>query len=866
VNAVWRWITLRHLFHEGGRTLLTLLGVALGVAVFVSIRLANHSAMASFSDTVDAVAGKANLQVVADSTGFDERIYPRIRSIPGVSAAAPVVQLYTRGDLGERSSRTVYRKDQGSPYDETLLVLGIDLFSERPFQRYAPPEEGGRASILDLLEDPRAVAITRTLATRHHLGLGDPLRLVSGGRRVTLNVRQVLESQELQQAMGGNVLIVDIATAQEAFNRYGKLDRIDLLVAPEQRSAVETAIRPLLPPQAKVTQPQGRTRQVENMVEAFRLNLTALSFIALFVSMFLIFNAVSMSVLRRRREIGILRGLGLRRRQVVGQFLSEALFLGVAGSLAGLLLGILLAKASLGAIARTLSTLYLVVHAENVYLDPGTLGTGLALGVAMSLLSALAPAVEASYTPPSVTVRQGMLIEAQPLPIRACTVGGLLILVLAGLVSWWTVGQRRPVGGFVSAFLLLGGFSLLAPGFTLLCERLSAPLVRAVGGIEGVLGARYLREAIARTSVVVAALMVSVGMMVALTVMVGSFRRTVDVWVNQTLRGDLYVEPVGRDVTGSATVLPPAVVEAARSQPGVVAVDTYRGAQISYNDRIAYVAGIDFGVQERYGRLQFLDGDARDVLARARTGDGVIVTESFAFRHRVKAGDAVTLDTPSGTVRLPVAGVFYDYSTDAGAMMMDYHLFWRLWKEQRTESLAIYLGPGVEVDQARNAFVRTLPRDVVLYVTPNQSLRRRVLIVFDQTFQITYALQGIAIAVAVLGVISTLTALILQRGREIGVLRAVGALRRQVRKMVLVESGLLGLIGSLLGCVCGLALSLLLTYVINKQFFGWSIRLTIDPWIFVQAVGLMVATAIAAGLGPARLAATRVAAEAMRVE
>jgi putative ABC transport system permease protein len=244
----------------------------------------------------------------------------------------------------------------------------------------------------------------------------------------------------------------------------------------------------------------------------------------------------------------------------------------------------------------------------------------------------------------------------------------------------------------------------------------------------------------------------------------------------------------------------------------------------------------------------------------------VIVTESFAFRNGVKAGGRVRLETPAGAVSLPVEGVFYDYSTDAGAILMDYRLFGRLWKDARAESLALYLEPGASAEQVRQRFIKAAAGRVLLYVTPNQGLRDRVLTVFDQTFQITYALQAIAILVAVLGVVSTLTALILQRGREIGVLRAVGALRGQVRKIVLVESGLLGLIGSLLGCVCGMALSLLLIYVINKQFFGWSIRLTVDPWLFVQAVVLMVATALLAGIAPARLATTRVAAEAMRAD
>ena len=866
MSAVWRWISVRHLVGEGGRTLLTLLGVALGVAVFVAIRLANHTAMSSFSKTIDSVAGKANLQVVSDTGGFDERIFPRVRDLPGVDAAAPAVQTYARAAVGKGVGGLIQRPGEHGPFDETLLILGIDVFSERPFARWEPPNGQSTTTGLQFLADTRAAAVTQALARRHHLKLGDPITILAGGVPHRLNVRLIIDSEEMQQALGGNVVVVDIATAQEVFRRFGKLDRIDLIVQPERKEALRAALAGILPPGAHPAQPSDRTEQVENMVEAFVLNLTALSFIALFVALFLIFNAVSSSVVRRRREIGILRALGMERRRIAVMILAEAALVGVVGSACGLLLGTLLAQGALGAVSRTISTLYLVVEARELRPDFLTYVMGALLGIATSLIAALAPAVEAARTPPSLTVRQGTFVEAQPLPVRGWTTAGIACLLLALGIALWTVGRRQPLGGFVSAALLVGGFSLLAPAFTLLCEQLSQPVVRLLAGIEGVLGARYLRDAVARTSVVVAALMVAVGMLVGLSVMVGSFRKTVDVWVNQSIRGDLYVQPVGRDVSGGATVLSEAVVQAARSLPGVAAVDTYRGVQITHGGRIAYVNGIDFDVQCRFGRLQFVAGDTGEILSRALAEDGVIVTESFAFRHHTRVGDRLTLDTPSGPTTFPVEGIYYDYSTDAGAVMMDYHLFARLWHDSRTESVAIYLRPGTDVDRARAAFIQAVGKDVVLYVTPNRALRSRVLTVFDQTFQITYALQAIAMLVAVLGVVSTLTALILQRGREIGVLRAVGALRGQVRRMVLVESGLLGLIGAVLGCVCGFCLSLLLIYVINKQFFGWSIRLTVEPWVFVQSILLMVVTSVLAGIGPARLAASRLAAEAMRAE
>jgi putative ABC transport system permease protein len=308
------------------------------------------------------------------------------------------------------------------------------------------------------------------------------------------------------------------------------------------------------------------------------------------------------------------------------------------------------------------------------------------------------------------------------------------------------------------------------------------------------------------------------------------------------------------------------VIRAARELEGVAAVDTFRAVELTFQGRLTNVVAIDLELQRRFGRLAFLGGGREDRIGRALAEGGVLITESFGHRFRVREGDLLPLPTPTGLHRLRVAGVFYDYSTDGGYLMLDVRRFRELWSQDRTESLAMYLRPGQSVDDARSRFIRAVGPRTLLYVTPNQALRARVLRIFDQTFQITYALQAIAILVAVMGVVSTLTALILQRSREIGILRAVGALRRQVQRMVWMESALLGLIGSLLGCACGLALALLLVYVINKQFFGWSIRLVLDPWLLVQTTAMIVGAALVAGTWPARIAASRLAAEAMRGE
>jgi putative ABC transport system permease protein len=864
MSPTLRWVSGRHLWEEKGRTALTLMGVALGVAVYVAIRLANHSAMASFRVTVDAVAGRANMQATASGAGFDERLFPRIRKVEGVRAAAPVVQVLA----------PVRNLD-----NEVLLILGLDPFSEMGFGRYEPEAAEGRGAdgsvvtrsgeadaATRFFTEPDAVAITADLARRRGLGDGSILEVLAGARVVRLRVRQILPAQELQDAMAGNVAMMDIATAQEAFDRVGRVDRVDLIVDDAQRQAVEGRLRALLPANVRMERPEARSAQVENMVRAFRLNLTALSCIALFVAMFLIFNAVSMAVMKRRREIGILRALGVSRGQVLGMFLLEAAVVGVGGAGIGLLLGAVLARSALDAVAQTISALYVAVRAREVVLAPDILAQGALLGIGVALVSAVWPARDAAGTQPVTTIRQGLLAEPRRLPLGRWAGLGIVLLIVAAGSAWRSLGGGGTLLGFASAFLILAGFALLTPLLTVALNRACEAGTRRVFGIEGELALRYLTESLPRTAVIIAGLMVSVAMLIGLTVMVDSFRDTVNTWVNQTVKGDLYVETAGRAAGGSASAVPPEVIEAARALPETAAVGTYRGQPIQYRGTTVGLGAMELDVLARHGNVLFREGQAAEILRRVKSGDGVAVTESFERKHGATTGDTIVLETVRGPHRFPIFGVLYDYTTDAGGIMIDRGLYARLWEDDSVNSLAIYTRPGADPLEARRRLADSVGQRFALIITPNQSLRRHVMNVFDETFRITYALQAVAIAVAVLGIFNTLTALTLQRGREIGVLRAIGAFRGQVGKIVLIEAGAVGALGAAIGSVCGIALALLLIFVINREFFGWSIRLRLEPLLFVQTLALMVVTSLAAGILPARYAASRLAAEAMRLE
>jgi putative ABC transport system permease protein len=424
-----------------------------------------------------------------------------------------------------------------------------------------------------------------------------------------------------------------------------------------------------------------------------------------------------------------------------------------------------------------------------------------------------------------------------------------------------------PLFGFLAALLILLGVALVSPAAIAAAALVARPLLGARGRwVPAALAVVALRRSLWRNGGTAAAMAVGLAMLVSVATMVGSFRRTVDVWIEQTVRADFVVSASGRVVKGIDARIPDRYAGALARVPGVAAVDPYRAVRLQRDGRRFVLAAGEFAVHAARSRNLFLEGDSAAILAEAKARDGVIVSETFAAAHGVRRGGTLRLATPAGVRAFPVVGVFYDYTTEGGVVVMDRTLFRRLWNDASATSLAVYLAPGADlaVVRARILEVFRARPDVVVFT--NRSLREHVLKIFDQTFAITYALEAIALVVAVLGVLNTVMAGVLERQREIGTLRALGFTRPQVFAMVTGEAGALGVVGNLLGVTAGLALSLVLIFVINKQSFGWSIQLAVPVTTLAGYAALALAAALLAGAAPAwRAAGTRIAA-ALRYE
>jgi len=812
--------------------MLGVVGVALGVAAVFSIDLANESARRAFQVSAQTVAGKATHRIVGGPSGLEETLYATLRRRGGVRTIAPVVEGYARVP--------------GHP-GFTLHILGVDPFAEAPFRNYTRGTAAG-ADIPRLLTRPGAVLLLEETAQRMGVSPEDvlPLRVGLEPAYATLSgflrpgddvTRQALET----------TAVADIATAQELLGKVGRLSRIDLLVpAGAGEEAALSRIRGILPPEAEILPAGARGNALEQMTRAFSLNLSALSLLALVVGTFLVYNTMTFSVLQRRQLVGTLRALGVTRGEVFGLILSEAAVLGAAGTILGLPLGYFLGKFLLEMVTRSIGDLYFALSVREVSVTAATLLKAVGLGTFGAVAAALVPAHEATSTPARDVMRRSAIETGvrRILPAISATGAGLILLG-AGLQFY---PSRSILLSFGGLFSIVAGYALLAPGATTFLVRGIQPALAAAFGTQGTMAARSIPASISRTGVAAAALVVAVSTTVGIGIMVDSFRRTVSDWLDQSLRSDIYVSSAEDRRGPERTPLPPDLIEGVSSAPGV--------HQVALVSRTTLESASGFTElfvmrtpRETFDAFRFREGDAQTAWEAMR-GGAVIVSDPYAYRHGLRKGDTVQLRTDRGEREFPIAGVYYDYSSDQGLVGILGETYERFWDDRGVDSIGIRLSPGTPADAAIGR-IREIAGDRPVLIRSNRSLREASLRVFDRTFAVTNVLRSLTVLIAFVGVLNALMAIQMERGREHAVLRVLGLTPRQAWGLVAGESAVIGLVAGVLAVPLGAAQALVLIRFINRRSFGWTMQTFVDPWILLQAVALALAASLLAGIYPA---------------
>jgi putative ABC transport system permease protein len=792
--------------------------VALGVAVYLSIQIANRSVTGSFRATVDAVAGRADLEARGD---IDDALFLKLRSTPGVLAATPIV----RGIV-------VLPEYPG----EYLDILGIDPLTNQDFETVSDSSERN-VDPDRWFGDREAIAVTQEFAQRCRLQIGDKIRVQVGEDTVELRVSFLLKAKGADSALAA----MDIGWAQELLQKSGHLTSVLFRVTrSEARNEVAGELRQQLPPDVMVSPPNDRSAQVNQLLSGFQLNLTALSLVSLLVGAFLIYNTIASSALRRRREAGILRSLGVSRDLIRWLFLGEALLYGAIGAVLGIGAGIALANWLVRIVAQTVTNLYVLTRIEHFYIPWEQVAAVAGLALAISLLAGWIPANNAARTQPLDALDLGRLIEVSRRPSSVwplISLAGGVCALAAGLgARLWL----RPLA-FVCAFFTLLSFCLLAPFVTFHLGNAGARLFRRTWLFR--LAAGNVVRSLFRNAVTIAALAAAVAMLVSVSVMIHSFRVAVNHWIDMRLVADIFVTPAANRLVGFQNFVSPELLDFIRALPEVQSVDTYREVET----RIGSVP-VDLGVvigSDR-NRPEFVGwGRSEQLFRQLYDADTVFASEPLANRLHLQQGQMIQLATPAGKHAFRVAAIYYDYTRDAGLLLMQKQTFRRYWVDDRVNSLAVYVKDPNTADGVIAKIRAGYDKAASYSFEKNRTLREVVDEIFDQTFAVTYVLRFIAIFVAVVGIALNLSVLIKERERELAVFRAVGASYRQLISLILAESLIIGLIAIGLGLIAGGALSVVLTEVINRAFFGWTIphpiswdQLALTPLILLPAVAL----------------------------
>ncbi len=814
---------------------LTILGVALGVASVVAIQTLNQGSMQAFDGSVRAISGQAELSVMGMTPAFPETLLVPVLGDPEVTGAWPLCRVEVAV--------------QGRP-GVLLDIAGIDLLAplDLPF---TAREDTATASLdaLAALVTPGWVAITPAMAGEQGWQVGDTIAVSSGSRAATLTVGALVDFQAFEPLAPRTLAVMDIAQVQARLARPGLIHQIDVQLregADPEKVAGRLAAR--LGPAVQVVTPEQRNQDAEGLLAAFRLNLTALSMISVFVGVFLVLTTVQASLSRRRGEFGLLRCLGASPRQVVGLILAETAILGLLGVLIGIPLGFWVAARNVATVSATLTNIYVLAGIEKLVLTPEVILLGVSVGVLGAVAGALWPALEMARRDTVALLAPVNLHEQTGRAVGRLSWASLALAL--GATGWFVLfGKGTSWGGFVFGGLMMLALPLIVP----MVVHLVAGSVRP-RGLGLALSLRNLGVRLHTSSFAVAALAVTVSMLVGITLLVGSFRTTLISWLDVTMRADVYVTTESWVRAGNEAFLDAGLVADFKEWPGVAAVEEQRrlqvrtvpeGRRIWLNAiRVAGIPGAELAQ-----RLPLQSGRP-EIVAQAMESGALLIGEPLARKGGLAIGDTLQLAGPEGPVSFPVAGVVYDYTSEGGTAFVTMETLLRYFPGEQTNNAALFLENS---DQAE-ALVSRLRQHYAgqpLVFRSNRDLRREVLAIFDQTFAVTRTLQSLALLIAVLGVALNLVVQARERSGELALLRSLGAARKQVFRLFLGEGLAMGLLGLLMGLAGGVGLAALLILVVNRTWFGWTIRPSLPVGDLAAQVGLVLLASALAAVYPA---------------
>ena len=862
---LFQFIGLRHLRLKPSRVLLTTLGVAFGIALYVAIAIINHSTQNSMRESIESVAGKAKLTVSAGVSGFDEAKLEIIRTTAGVKVAVPLVQ-----------ARAFFVGATES--EDGLQILGVDLLQETSVRSYKATDQRIIDDPLTFLNQADSIVLTKSLAAAHGLKLDSKIKLSTAVGVKEFTVRGLLEPEGTAKAYGGSLAIMDIDGARVSFGKESKLDRVD--VVPEKTANVDEVqanLQKNLGPGYSVDRPEIQSAQTEKMLKSYGLLLTFFSTLALLVGLFLVMNSISVAIAERRREIGILRALGATRSSMVILFVTEIFGIGFIGSLLGCGLGKILSgfmvKQVTNSIAAQLQTAVQITHLE---FTPSQMIFTLVVGTLSAVVAAFIPSLKAAQVLPLESMKKNNDQES-PTETRRyqLQVGFGLFLIVFMTLSMIFHGERF---GFLidlatKASSVLGA-ALFGPFLVFLLlkavRRLTAGLPFPILKIAQ----ENLMRSPRRTTANVMALMVGLFLVMLISTVRASFHDTLTDWLDQVFVADILVGSNGRFITADVQPIKEEIQNELQKIEGVRPIGENRGMasrviKVNYHGAILTIKALDH-YADFYGYRNFAApaGDRTKIAESIFASDAphLLTTQSFLEKQGKKIGDHLPLDTPSGRVDFLITGQITDFASPEGVFYLNRAVYRKYWNDTLVTGFVVNVAPGYTLEQVRANIDRSLGKKWNLITISNQEFRVQMQSAIERSFAYTKAIEIIALWVGLLGLLNTLLISVLERTREIGVIRALGSTRSQISRMIFTEAIFQGFFGALIAIVLGTYVGyLFVTYALTVQL-GWIIDFHFPQGAIFSTLLTGVVVAGLAGFLPARRAAQLQITEALEYE
>jgi putative ABC transport system permease protein len=833
------------------RTGLTTAGIVLGVAVFVGMHTANQSVLFAFNHTIDNIAGKTELQITAGETGFNEEVLETVQSASSVRVAVPVIEAVV---------------DSRIEGEGNLLILGTDMTGDRSLRDY-DLESADEAVIDDplvFLAQPDSLILTKEFADKNHFAVNSRITLGTVLGDKAFMVRGIMKSSGLSSAFGGNLAIMDIYAAQKMFGRGRTFDRIDIGLK-EGRTVAEaqTELRGLLGSGFQIDPPSARGQQFEAMTAAYSMMVNISSLFALFIGMFIIYNAFAIAVTQRRSEIGILRALGATRQQIQWLFLGESAVTGLVGSVLGLLVGLLIARGIAASIGNLISDVYGVAQrADEVATSPFVLGLALVIGVTTSIIAALIPSRQAARVDPVQALQKGKYQvlttgESRARAILAAILGSISVVCLG-------FGGSR-IAFYAGYAMVIAVALLLGPILSLGLARALRPLLKWIRPVEGALAADSLIQSPRRTSASVAAVMLSLALVVAFSGMARASYSSIIDWMDAALNPDLFVMP-SQDIVIRTLRFPPEMSSELASIQGITRVQMVRDARIVFRKTPVMIVATDVKSLSETVKRTPVQGRADVMYRETAAGRGVMVSDNLANLQNLKLNDMLELPAPHGVIKLPIVGVVVDYSDQQGTILMDRSVFQQYWHDDSVNAFRLYLSPTAKPAEVKRQILARYAGIRQVFVLTNRELKDYILRVTDQWFALASVQIAVAVIVAILGIVNTLTVSITDRRRELGVLKAVGGLHGQIRRTIWIEALSIGILGLVLGFALGAVNLYYILQIVHRDIAGIQLDYQYPLSVTLALIPTMLVAALVAAVWPAEAAVRGSLVEALEYE